>query len=831
VGLKKKYNIEEISHIVKGELHSNSSQSFIENLLIDSRKIISPTDSLFFALVGKNHNGHNFIECLVKKGVKNFIVSTIAEEYKSYDANFILVKDTLQALQQLTAYHRKCFDIPIIGITGSNGKTIVKEWLFQLLSKDMNVVRSPKSYNSQVGVPLSVWEINEDHDLGIFEAGISEADEMGNLQTIISPTIGIFTNIGLAHNENFIHINQKIGEKLRLFTKVDTLICCFDHYQIKERIFKSEITESISLFTWSVNGNADLTITNINTENKVTHITANYKNNSISITIPFMDAASIENATHCWATMLFLGYDNSVIAERMTQLSTIEMRLELIEGINNCTLINDCYSLDFNSLGIALDFLNQQKQQKKKTVIISDILESGKDFNDLFNEVATLLKEKGINKVIGIGSKIYGTRSEFAKFETEFYKTTDEFFYNYTNSAFNNETILIKGARIFQFERISNLLQQKTHQTTLEINLNAFVNNLNAYKALINEQTKVMAMVKAFSYGSGSFEIANLLQFHRVDYLGVAYTDEGVELRKAGITVPILVMSAEENSFDLMIKHKLEPEIFNIRILKEFYSVLEKKKLPDAEPFPIHLKIDTGMHRLGFEKKDIKEMIDLLKQYPHVYVKSIFSHFAGSDDEELDYFTKEQVSLFKDISEWVISELGYNVIRHISNSAGIVKYPEYQFDMVRLGIGLYGIDMTNEIQNKLQNVSTLKSNIVQIKKITQGESVGYSRKYISTEEITIATIPVGYADGLNRKYGNGNGQVLIKGKLASIIGNICMDMCMVDISNIEEASEGDEVIFFGKEYSITEIAKSLDTIPYEVLTSISRRVKRIYYYE
>jgi len=824
------YSFAEIAKVLKGEIIQKASEdTAIRHLLTDSRMLVSPENTLFFALSSKRNDGHKYIEELYNKGVRSFVVTKPPEKIIIFpDANFLLVKNALTALQTLSAFHRKQFKIPVIGITGSNGKTIVKEWLYQLLCEDKKIVRSPKSYNSQIGVPLSVWQIEPEHELGIFEAGISEADEMGKLQAIIQPTIGIFTNIGQAHDENFFHTEQKISEKLNLFTKVEWLIYCTDFLEIKERIMHFDILKNNKSFTWSKKTNADLKIKNIQKDNHKTTISGLYKNNTIEIIIPFSDDASIENAIQCWCLMLLLGYSNDSIAKRMLLLSPVAMRLELKEGINNCSVINDSYNSDFNSLSIAIDFLNQQKQHRKKTIILSDIMQSGRDDDELYGEVARLISEKGIDRIIGIGKSIKRQANKFS-IEKYFYKSTEEFLKEFSFSEFNNETILLKGARIFEFENISKVLQQKAHETVLEINLNSLIHNLNYYRSLLKPSVKMMAMVKAFSYGSGSYEIANVLQYHLIDYLVVAYTDEGVELRKAGITTPIMVMNPEVQSFDMMIKCNLEPEIFSFRLLRLFEAAINNTKLAD-HPIPIHIKLDTGMHRLGFESNDLPELIKIIKANPKIEIKSVFSHLAGSDEPAHDDFTHEQIERFKEMSEKIIKEFKYPILRHILNSAGISRFREAQFEMVRLGIGLYGVGSDQAEQSLLQNVSTLKTNISQIKTIYKGDTVGYGRKWKANKDSLIAAIPIGYADGLNRKLGNGKGKVFVNGKFVPIIGNICMDICMIDITNIS-AMEGDEVLIFGDVYPISQLAEEMETIPYEVLTSVSRRVKRVYFHE
>lgn len=830
------YTTTDITSIIQGKiLVKENKNSFIRQLLIDSRKITHLETSLFFAIKGERNDGHKFLSELYEKGIRNFVVSDLPSDIEKFaDSNFIKVDDTLTALQNLSAHHRKQFNIPVIGITGSNGKTIVKEWLYQLLREEKNIVHSPKSFNSQVGVPLSIWQMNEEHKLAIFEAGISRSDEMDKLEKIIRPTIGIFTNIGQAHDENFLNTKQKIREKLKLFIHANTLIFCKDYLELNEEIVKifssfSKGRKRVELFSWSKKSKADLQIMKITKSTSETEIQGIYKNDIIRIRIPFTDEASIENAIHCWALMLFLGYANDIIESRMLHLSPVAMRLEMKEGINNCTIINDSYNSDLGSLSIALDFLNQQKQHLKKTLVLSDILQSGRSEEALYKEVAELVAKKGVTRLIGIGDAVSRQENRFIV-EKMFFKTTSDFLSHYNTDFFSGETILLKGARAFGFEEISKAIQQKAHETILEINLNAIIHNLNYFRSKLKPDTKIMAMVKAFSYGSGSFEIANVLQFHRASYLAVAYADEGVELRKAGITLPIMVMNPEQQSYNTMIQHNLEPEIFSFRILNMFDEAIMRSIRDSKEPFPIHIKLDTGMHRLGFEEKDLNELIERIRNNKNLNVRSVFSHLSASDEAEHDAFTQHQINLFSEMSKKLISHLDYPVLRHILNSAGIIRFPEAQFEMVRLGIGLYGIGSSDAEQIRLQNVSMLKTIISQIKNIPANETIGYSRKGVAKTNMTIATVPIGYADGLSRKLSNGRGGMLVNGSFAPIVGNVCMDMCMLDITGIS-ASEGDEVFVFGDKNPIAKIAKDMGTIPYEVLTNVSRRVKRVYWQE
>ncbi|HNP47414.1 MAG TPA: bifunctional UDP-N-acetylmuramoyl-tripeptide:D-alanyl-D-alanine ligase/alanine racemase [Bacteroidia bacterium] len=822
------YSIEQIAEIVGGQLILNDAgDNRISDLLTDSRKIVHPENSLFFAIVGERHDGHKFIQELVVQGVRNFIVSEYRENYNVLKANFIVVNEALAAMQKLAAFHRQRFHIPVVGITGSNGKTIVKEWLYQLLRSDKNIVRSPKSFNSQVGVPLSLWLMNDEHQLALIEAGISRPGEMEKLQNMIKPTIGIFTNIGSAHDENFLGSQQKVEEKLKLFLGVDTLIYCKDFSLIHDTIQRTLFDqEKLRFFTWSKKSKADLQIGRITKSTDESEIQGVYNNQFHTIRIPFTDDASVDNAIHCWALMINLGYDQDVIRERMHFLNPVAMRLEMKNGINNTSVINDSYNSDIGSLTIALDFLNQQKQHNVRTIILSDILQSGRNEENLYREVAQLLSAKGVDKMIGIGEAIVRQQQMF-KLPAKFFASTDDFLRESSISDFRDETILLKGARPFGFEKIGKMLQQKAHETVMEINLNALVHNLNYYRSRIKPTTKLMAMVKAMSYGSGSFEIANILQFHHVDYLAVAYTDEGVELREAGITLPIMVMNPEVQSFEAMIRYRLEPEMYNFRLLNQLNEVLRKH---DGDPFRIHIKLDTGMRRLGFEESEINELVVRLRNNKNIRVESVFSHLAASDEAEHDGFTQLQLDRFVKMSKAIQQEFEYPITRHILNSSGILRFSEAQMDMVRLGIGLYGFAATNNEQQQLQHVATLKTTISQIKSVPSNETIGYSRKGKLTRDSLIATVAIGYADGINRRLGNGVGSMLVNGKKAPIIGNVCMDMCMLDITDIP-AKEGDEVIVFGADPTVTEIANALGTIPYEILAGVSQRVKRIYYQE
>ncbi len=829
------YTISQIASVIRSKPLQQNAAAVIGHILLDSRKLLFPADSLFFALGGPRRNGNSFIPELYNKGVRNFVVDESLPEdvaLKFPEANFLHVPDVLQALHLLTAFHRQQFKIPVIGITGSNGKTIVKEWLFQLLQSDFNIVRSPKSYNSQVGVPLSVWQMNSENTLGIFEAGISQPDEMQRLEKIIAPTIGIFTAIGEAHGEGFLNIRQKINEKLKLFVNSDVLIYNSDDPDINEAVntFNNNVRtgDAFRLFSWSKKEAATLRIISIEKENAKTSIRAKWNELDVNFNIPFTDEASVENAITCCCALLELERTPAMIAERMPHLRPVEMRLELKQGINNCSVINDSYSADINSLTIALDFLQQQQQHNKRTLILSDILQSGKSSAALYADVAHILEQKNINRFIGIGPEISRQQHVFASIpETVFFSSTAEFKQQFHSQHFHNETILLKGARLFEFEQISNLLEQKVHQTVLEINLNAITHNLNAYQQELNPGVKLMAMVKAFSYGSGSFEIANLLQFHKVDYLAVAYADEGVELRKAGISLPIMVMNAEATSFDAIVQYNLEPELFSFGILGDLETYLIRSAITN---YPVHIKLDTGMHRLGFEQNDIPALCKKLQTSTAFKIQTVFSHLAASDSRTHDDFTGHQAIAFMQGCELLQRTIGYTFLRHLANTSAIHRHKELQLDMVRLGIGLYGVDPSPAMQQQLKNVTTLKTTISQIKKVKAGESIGYSRKGIATKDSVIATVRIGYADGYPRILSNGAGKMRVSNHLVPVMGNVCMDMTMLDITGTE-VSEGDEVIVFGEELPVSELAAWAQTIPYEILTGISQRVKRVYYEE
>jgi alanine racemase len=807
--------------MLAGKILQRGAVAEVDNVLIDSRRVGIRHNTAFFALKGERHNGHNYIETLYKRGIQLFVVSEKPDLEILPEASIILVDDTKIALQCFARAHRKKFTIPVIGITGSNAKTIVKEWIYDALYRDFKIVRSPKSYNSQVGVPLSVLNLSRENNLAIFEAGISHPGEMEILEKIISPTIGIFTNIGSAHQENFQDYRQKAEEKSILFKHSDVVIFCRDHELVHE-ILSSRYPKE-KLLSWSCEGNsADIEITRNQAE-----YTIQYQGDSFMVELPGNTRVDEENACHVLSLLCYLKIRPDRIKERLSRLRPIAMRLEKLDGINGCTLINDSYNSDINSLEIALDALLNQKSNKKNTLILSDILESGMPAERLYEEVKKTLVSHGVQRIIGIGDDISASDLNDSFPESEFYSTTEEFLSNFKAENFQKENILLKGARVFEFERIAELLQEQSHETVLEVNLNAMAENLNFIRSRLNPGVKIMAMVKAFAYGSGSYDVARFLEYNGVEYLSVAYTDEGVHLRQAGISLPIMVLNPETSGYQAMIRNNLEPQIYSFRTLKAFNDALLKFEF--GEGYPVHIMVNTGMNRLGFEADEIDELIEYLIEKDHIKTVSVFSHLAGSDEESFDRYTACQIELFDSILE-KFRDKGFSPMGHILNSNGILRHNQAQYDMVRLGLGLYGLTTHPDYQKYLHPVSSLRTSISQIRTVKKGLGVGYNPKIKLERDSRIATIPIGYADGLHRSLGNGKGKVIIKGKALPFVGSICMDMSMVDVTDIP-CEEGDPVEIFGKNQSIYTMARYLETIPYEVLTNVSERVKRIFIQE
>lgn len=822
------YNTEQIAKILNAEHIDGGNRQNVSRLLTDSRSLSFPEETLFFAIVTKHGNGHRYIGELYTRGVRNFVISEHPDIKEYPNANFIIVRDTLEALQQLASYHRSLFNIPIIGITGSDGKTIVKEWLNQLTQDKYRVTRSPRSFNSQIGVALSLWQLNNDSTLGIFEAGISQPQEMDNLQRIIRPTVGIITNISGAHQENFASVEEKCHEKLLLFKNCSTLIYNGDN-TLLDRCIREQLP-NVQTIAWSQkNSDAPLFISEIKKDNSSTTIHYQYHDKNGSYTIPFIDDASIEDSINCLAATLYLQIPEEHISRRMAQLEAVAMRLEVKEGINGCMIINDSYNSDIASLDIALDFMERRcitQPHLTKTLIISDIKQSGIPARQLYNIVGECIVKRNIDKLIGIGNEISSQKEHLRRYgvECSFFTSTEEFIKSEQFKMLHDEAILIKGSRSYRFEEISEVLEKKVHQTILEINLSALRENLNFYRSNLLPETKIVCMVKASAYGAGALEIGRTLQECNVDYLAVAVADEGAELRKDGITTGIIVMNPEPSSFRTLFENKLEPEVYSFGMLRMLIQAAEREGITD---YPIHIKLDTGMHRLGFSAAEIPQLIEELKRQNALTPRSVFSHFVGSDSPTFDEFSNQQIELFEEGARKLQDAFTHRILRHICNSAGAERYTCAQYEMVRLGIGLYGVSPTGN-DPLLHPISTLKTIILQIHDVPADETVGYSRRGTLERASRIAALPIGYADGLNRKFGNRKGYCIINGKKAPYIGNICMDVCMVDVTDID-CKEGDTVEIFGNNLPVTQLAEWIDTIPYEILTSVSNRIKRVYY--
>lgn len=821
------YTIEKITTLI-GARRLGTAEATISWLLTDSRSLCFPESTLFFALRSERNDGHKYISELYNRGVRNFVVSCTPQNAADYaDANFLKVTDVLSALQRLAERHRDEFDIPVVGITGSNGKTMVKEWLYQLLSPSMTVTRSPRSYNSQIGVPLSVWLLNERTQVALLEAGISEVGEMDALQDIIQPTVGVLTSLGAPHQENFRSLEEKCMEKLMLFKNASFIAYNTDDAVVSRCVRRSSF--KASKIGWSrENPSEALYIKNVSSGTDATTILYVYKGKEASYRLPFIDEASVECSFACAAIALHLGITAEQLDERMATLDPVAMRLEVKEGIHGCTLINDTYNSDINSLDIALDFMNRRPDQngQRRTLILSDIYQSGETQQRLYEKVSELALNRGVQKFIGIGSVLKANASAIHVPECHFFEDVQSFVDSDVFRSLHDELILVKGSRAFGFDYIAELLEQKVHETILEVNLNALVDNFNYYRSLMKPETKLVCMVKADAYGAGAVEVSKTLQDHRVDYLAVAVADEGVTLRKNGITCNIIIMNPEMTAFKTMFDYDLEPEVYSFRLMDALIRAAEKEGITN---YPVHIKLDTGMHRLGFDPdKDIDEVIGCLKHQNAIIPRSVFSHFVGSDSEELDDFSTSQFEKFQRAADKLQAAFGHKILRHIANSAGIEHFPERQLDMCRLGIGLYGVNPRNN--NMINNVSTLKTTILQMRTVPADETVGYSRKGKLSQDSVIAAIPIGYADGLDRHLGNGRGYCMVNGCKAPYVGNICMDVAMIDVTGIN-CKEGDMVEIFGNNLPVTVLSDALDTIPYEVLTSVSNRVKRIYLME
>lgn len=802
-----------------GQLVQLSTDRPMEWLVTDSRKAVASETAVFFAIDGVRHDGHAYIQALYQQGVRQFVVEKEMATDLFPDANFFRTPSSVHALQSLAAHHRKQFSIPVLGITGSNGKTIVKEWLFQVLSRDFHTAKNPGSYNSQIGVPLSVWALQPHHQLGIFEAGISRPHEMKRLAEVIQPTIGLMTNLGSAHDEGFANRAQKLNEKLDLFHSCHTIVFCADQSEIAAAMV-ARFGNTHRLFSWGSNSECVVRV-----QVAGTHAHIIFENQQTDLPLPFGDRASRENLFHCLAVMLCLGVPLNEVAKRIYELKAVPMRLELKQGFQQCLVVDDSYNNDLAGLQISLDFLKNQPRIKK-SVILSDVQQSGLENEVLVAQIIRMLAGLELHRLVGVGpilsSHQHLLRARFANCTC--FAATDQFLQEFDFRLFEQEAVLVKGGRIFQFEKVVQRLQQKIHGTVMEINLAALVNNLNYFKSRLKPGVKIMAMVKAFAYGSGSEQVAHLLQYHRVDYLGVAYADEGVELRKNGISLPIMVMNPAEDSFETLMHYELEPEIYSQRLLIAFLAFL------NGRAAAIHLKVDTGMHRLGFDAESWPAALELLAAHPEIKIASVMSHLAGADEAGHDAFSHRQARAFASYYQQLENRLALRPVRHLLNSPGILRFPDYQFEMVRLGIGLYGINPTAEEVGALQPVASLKTIVSQLKHIPQGDTIGYGRHGLATENMKLATIAIGYADGFSRAFSKGKGHVWINGKRAPVVGNVCMDMTMVDVTNIP-VREGDEVIVFGGPLPIEEVAANGNTIAYEILTNTSERVKRVFYAE
>lgn len=812
------YKISELSKIISAEIIGNH-EGEVSEIYFDSRTIFSPKDAVFFSF---SENGNSYVNEAYQKGIRVF-VTTKSDEIEK-DAVYLQVGSPLKALQKWAEFHRSKFELLTIGITGSNGKTIVKEWMNQLLWNDFSIVRSPKSYNSQIGVPLSVLRITAQNNLGIFEAGISKPDEMKDLESIIRPQIGLLTHLGSAHLENFESKEQLIREKLRLFKNSKTIVFNSDDELARQLI--KEIYPEKELVTFGKNDDDRIRVTGIEKLISSQKISFVFDSKNYLIQIPFPDQGSAENIFCVLTVLSLLNTDFEKHLEGCKNLLPIEMRLEIKEGIRNSLIINDSFNSDLHSVKVALDVLAQQAFPRK-SLILTDVLQSNLDNDLLYKEVADLVNSYPIDDLILIG-EFLPKYKELFRSKPRVYRTTDEFLKTLNLLNVNNEAILIKGARPFELEKVSAFLEKQAHDTVLEVNLQSLIDNLNYFKTRLNPTTKVMAMIKANAYGAGSFEVAHILEHQKIDYLGAAYVDEGVELRKLGIRLPIMIMNPEQSSYSPIIDYRLEPELYSMRVLKLFVKILKEKSI--SEVYPIHLKIDTGMNRLGFKSDQLDEVIEFLKNENSVEIKSIFTHLATADVPEEKEFALNQLMEFDEAYLKICSELNIHPIKHALNSPGMIHFPKHQYDMVRLGIGMYGFSDDAEVQKQLKTVLTFKTVISRITEIERGETVSYGRRFKADRKSKIATLPVGYADGIRRSLGNGIGKVNIHGNLVPIVGTVCMDMLMADVTEID-CKEGDEVIIFGEKPTAEEVAKAMGTISYEVLTSISQRVKRIYYKE
>ena len=828
------YSITEISNVLEltGE-RIIDEDAIVSQLLTDSRSLTQPEETIFFALRTEADDGHNYIPDLFGKGVRNFVVASDYFPLPEYaSANYLQVESPLEALQTLATYHRRRFrELPVIGITGSRGKTTVKEWLYQLLKDDYRIVRSPRSYNSQIGVPLSLWDIDNNTDLAIIEAGISTTGEMDNLQAMIRPTVGIITNLGSEHNDGFASMEQKAQEKAKILFNCECIVYCADDPLVTHTIAPLVESDVAVAMSWSRNHcEAPLQIDGTDrTENATTlHYTCDDEPGTV--TIPFTADRDLDNAITCLAVLLHLGIDREVIAQRMATLTPVGTRLNVIEGVNNCTVIVDSYTSDYNSLTPALNFMTRRAGNRPCTVILSDLSNESYSGDELYIRVSELLKTKRVNRLIGIGKEMCRYSHYFEVLpQSRFYHDTQDFIADVAKGDFEDETVLIKGDPSFGFSQIIDLLEAKQHITVMEVDLNALAHNFKFFKSLIKPGTKTIGMVKASGYGAGSYEIAKTLQDCGCDYLAVAVHDEGVELRKASITMPVIVLNPNGVNYKAMFQYRLEPELYSLEMARD---LIKEGKRYGVQGFPVHIKIDSGMHRLGFTREQLPELIDLLKSQDVIVPASVFSHLSVADEPNQDAYTQAQFDYFDACSEQLQQAFGHHIMRHILNTSGVVRFPEHQYDMVRVGIGLYGIrTLFDGSEDTLKPVSALRSVIISIKDWPAGTTVGYSRRGVLERDSRIATVNIGYADGFDRHFGNGHVSMWVGGKLCPTVGNVCMDAVMIDITDVPSCKVGDTVEIFGEHVPVEQLSEARGTIPYEILTSVSPRVKRVYYRE
>ena len=826
-----RYTIQEIAQVLgiePSELRDKNAE--VSQLLTDSRSLTYPAETLFFALTTQNDDGHRYVKHLYNKGVRNFVIeySGNIDIQAMREANFLRVTSTLDAMQAIATYHRRRFDIPIIGITGSRGKTTVKEWLYQLLKEDYHIVRSPRSYNSQIGVPLSLWDIDDNTDLAIIEAGISKTGEMARLQAMIRPTIGVITNIGSEHNDGFASMQEKVEEKAKILTSCESIVYCADDELVATTI--DPILYVAQDVAWSRSDDSkSLYVSNIVKRENRSMMECVHDGSTFVLDVPFTSDRDLENVSTCVSVMLYLGMSLSTVAERVKKLTPVGTRINVIEGVNECTIIADGYTSDYNSLSPALDFmLRRCNPQQHTTVILSDLMPEAFSEDELYIRVSELLRSKGITRLIGIGPDMCRYSKYFNSSRDLFFESTAQFLENMSQGDFDNETVLVKGSSMFEFFQIVEMLEVRRHQTVEEIDLNALAHNFKFLKSKLNFNTKTVAMVKASGYGTGSYEIAKTLQDCGATYLAVAVQDEGVDLRKAGITLPIIVLNPSTVNYKAMFDRYLEPEVYSI---EEARQLIKEGRKYGAKNFPVHIKIDSGMHRLGFTLEQLPQLVELLLSQDVIMPVSVFSHLCVADEPEQDDFTREQVEYFDICATQLQASFSHNILRHILNTTGIVRFPEYQMDMVRMGVGLYGIKTVDDgSEDGLLPVAELRAIVISIKQWEAGTRVGYGRRGLLEHDARIATVSVGYADGMDRHFGNGAIKVWVNGTMCPTVGNICMDACMIDVTNAT-CEVGDKVEIFGNHTPIEQLSDVRGTIPYEILTSISPRVKRVYFRE